>query len=388
MTKTTKIFIRDAKAVHGDRYDYSKSIYLGCKKKIEVVCKIHGSFWKWPSDHTSKRGSGCPDCGCKTTGDALRMSKEEFIEKAKQTHGNEYDYSKVNYIGSREKVEIICKIHGSFWQQGAAHIHLKEGCPDCGCEKISKTKTKTLEEFIHDAKNTHGDKYDYSKSIYYGSHYHVEIVCKIHGSFWQSPSNHTNNETGCPDCAVLKITKTQEEFLREACANHEDKYDYSKTIYTTAHDKIEIICKIHGSFWQIAWDHINGSGCSMCANEKITVREGQCRLIFQRIFNREFPSSRPDFLVNPRTGRKLELDGYDENLKLAFECNGKQHYEIMDLFDNTAEKLDKTKERDEIKKKICEEMGIKLVIIPYWIRNMEEYIRKELGLVRLIVRKS
>ncbi len=73
----------------------------------------------------------------------------------------------------------------------------------------------TTEEFIHNAILKHGNKYDYSKVIYKTNHDKVEIICKEHGSFWQTPNNHTNinGETGCPGCAVSGFDQTKPGIL-------------------------------------------------------------------------------------------------------------------------------------------------------------------------------
>lgn len=94
------------------------------------------------------------------------MIREEFIEKAKKVHGDKYDYSKVDYKGNKEKVCIICPIHGEFWQVASTHINLKCGCPLCANKGSGKRNELTKEEFIEKSRKAHGDKYDYSKVEY------------------------------------------------------------------------------------------------------------------------------------------------------------------------------------------------------------------------------
>lgn len=180
------IFIRK----HGDRYDYSKVNFKGQCIKVEIICNKHGSFFQTPSNH--KRGQNCPLCSIKRRKDfnyflehALKrhggkydystisyknitdfyiiycpihgnfkqrgsehlkfgcnecakiqrpissnQGLEKFIEKSKKTHGDRYNYSKVKYIKSSEKVEILCNKHGSFFQQPQSHV-LGVGCPKC-----------------------------------------------------------------------------------------------------------------------------------------------------------------------------------------------------------------------------------------------------------------
>ncbi|HDV2027851.1 TPA: GIY-YIG nuclease family protein [Escherichia coli] len=183
--KTTEQFIAEAKAVHGDKYDYSKVEYKGYKTKVKIICPIHGEFEQTPSDHIN-HGNRCPKCA----GNAP-LDTETFIARAKEVHGDKYDYSKTVYKGARDKVVIICPIHGEFKQKPSNHLS-GYGCKGC--------KTKTAEEFITDARKIHGNKYDYSKVEYVNSHTNVIIVCPEHGEFKQKPSNHLAGK-GCTECA-------------------------------------------------------------------------------------------------------------------------------------------------------------------------------------------
>ena len=102
-------FIKKAKAVHGDRYDYSKVQYVHNKTEVCIICREHGEFWQKPKNHLS--GYGCPICSGRK-----KMRTSDFIKKARSVHGEKYDYSKADYKGNTEKVCIICPEHGEFWQ--------------------------------------------------------------------------------------------------------------------------------------------------------------------------------------------------------------------------------------------------------------------------------
>ena len=119
-TCTTDEFIAKAKKIHGDKYDYSKVKYVDAKSKVCVVCPEHGEFWQIPYHHT--KGCGCPKCKDDKTRERLILSKEGFIKKARLVHGNKYDYSKVEYVNNRTKVCIICPEHGEVWQTPNHHL--------------------------------------------------------------------------------------------------------------------------------------------------------------------------------------------------------------------------------------------------------------------------
>jgi len=121
---TTEEFIAKAKAVHGDRYDYSKVEYAGNKGKVCIICREHGEFWQEARMHLS--GCGCPICAGRK-----KLRTSDFVKKARSVHGDKYDYSKAEYKGNTEKVCIICPEHGEFWQSAANHLNGR-GCPKCG----------------------------------------------------------------------------------------------------------------------------------------------------------------------------------------------------------------------------------------------------------------
>ena len=202
---TTEQFVKEAKNIHGDKYDYSLVDYINTEQKVKIICPIHGIFEQAPKKH--KKGQGCPKC---TKG---RNSKtfEQFIKEVKLVHSDKYDYSLVNYEGCFNKVKIICPVHGVFEQTPHAHLN-GQGCPRCGDEKKGRIYKKTTEQFVKEAKNIHGDKYDYSLTKYINNKTKVKVICPIHGVFEQIPSNHLNFN-GCPHCKESHGEKEIRNFL-------------------------------------------------------------------------------------------------------------------------------------------------------------------------------
>jgi menaquinone-dependent protoporphyrinogen IX oxidase len=195
---TIEEFITKSKNVFGNLYDYSKVDYKGNKVKVEIICKDHGSFFIEPNRHLSKK-SGCNKCGIIKR--SKTQSNNNWLEKFIEVHGDRYDYSKVEYINNKTPIEIICKEHGSFLQAPYSHIRSNIGCVRCLNETLNKKfkNKKWLDKFI----KIHGDRYDYSKVEYKNSKTKVEIICKEHGSFLQTPFNHYQNQ-GCPICNISK----------------------------------------------------------------------------------------------------------------------------------------------------------------------------------------
>jgi hypothetical protein len=200
-----------------------------------------------------------------------RKTTEEFIEQAVQIHGQIYDYSKLQYIDSSVKVEIICPKHGSFYQDPRGHI-AGWGCDPCGYERASKKMSKGLNKFIQEATEKHGIKYGYSKVVYINGLTEVEIICPKHGDFLQKPKQHLRG-VGCNGCGAEKAAathiKSYEQFMLEIKEIHSDKnYDYCRTQYQGSQKNVEIICPYHGSFWISPASLLGGRGCRPCGSEQ------------------------------------------------------------------------------------------------------------------------
>ena len=211
MKDTLESFIKKAKKVHGNKYDYSKVNYIDSKTKVRIICPKHGDFSQRPNDHLN--GKGCKECYNEIRGATQRSNKVEFIENANKKHNYKYDYSKVEYVNTHTKVCVICSEHGEFLVEPASHLAGKQ-CKECA--KIERAKNKTLsnEEFISKAKKVHGEKYDYSLTKYNGIYNAVEIVCPTHGVFKQVASYHLSGN-GCQKCKRSHLEYDVEQILLE-----------------------------------------------------------------------------------------------------------------------------------------------------------------------------
>jgi len=137
----TEEFIRRANKVHNNKYDYTKTRYLGDKEKVIITCRKHGDFIQRPSHHL--RGTGCKKCGRELSARKKTISQEEFVTRANSIHRNRYNYTLVEYIHILKKVKIICPIHGEFNQQASSHLD-GSGCPNC---RLSKGEMK-VKDFL------------------------------------------------------------------------------------------------------------------------------------------------------------------------------------------------------------------------------------------------
>lgn len=187
-----KKFINKSIEVHGDKYDYSKVEYKNIHTKVIITCPEHGDFSQSPNNH--QKGHGYIEC----SGTKQRTTKE-FIDESKIIHGDTYDYSKVDYSSLRNRVTIVCSIHGEFKQHPSNHLK-GHGCEKCSFKLISDVKSFSKKEFIEKSKKIYGDKYNYEKVDYKTMVVDVIIGCKEHGDFTQQPYIHSVG-SGCPQCS-------------------------------------------------------------------------------------------------------------------------------------------------------------------------------------------
>lgn len=257
---TTEEFITRAKAIHGDKYDYSISEYTGQKEKVKIICSIHGIFEQQVGNHL--QGKGCARCS-----GTVKLTTEEFIRNARLVHGEKYDYSETGYVNSGTKVRIICKEHGVFCVKPYHHT-AGVGCPPCSWYEGASDRTLGKEEFVRRATAVHGNKYNYDRVDYVNNSKPVEILCSEHGYFMQAPSSHFDGR-GCNQCNHPDKMFDTESCIKKFIKVHGNRYDYSKVNYVKNSSRVEIICKAHGSFLQTPANHSFGEGCPSCAKAGI-----------------------------------------------------------------------------------------------------------------------
>lgn len=316
---TTEDFIEKSRKVHGSRYEYNLASIGddGNRSKVTIICPDHGEFTQRASNHIS--GRGCRKCGSSSGGEAKRSNTEKFIEKAISVHGRRYDYSKVEYRLSRDKVKIICHEHGEFLQEANSHL-MGVGCPKCWARDNSERRRMDSSSFIEKAKSVHGDRYDYSLTEYTSSREKVLIRCNEHGAFSQTPDSHLQG-SGCPKCGMVRSTMGSEGFAKRAKLVHGDAYDYSMVDYIQPHLDVRIICPDHGEFLQTPSNHLSGKGCGACGFEK-------CRTVGPSRKEQELAGVIESFGITIEQSRRgllgdgREIDIYLPDFKIGIEFNG------------------------------------------------------------------
>ena len=345
---TIEEFIRKGNEIHNNEYSYEKSKYNGNKIKILITCELHGDFLQLPYNHLM--GKGCQICGGNK-----KNTKESFISKSNTKHNNLYRYDLVDFINSKSKVKIICKIHGTFEQSPEKHIN-GSGCQYCG-----GTIKSTNKEFIEKANKIHNFKYDYSKVDYLGNKIDIEIVCKIHGSFNQSPSNHLKG-VGCPKCSG-KAKPTNEEFIEKYNKIHNHLYKYDNVNYINCKTEVEIECSKHGIFKQVPNYHLSGRGCQKCRNSN-----GELKIesfLKKNSINYISQFSFSDLKDKKELKFDFAIFGINNDLKYLIEYNGEQHYNYRGQFGMSEKQFIESENRDKLKMDYCNKNKINIFIIKY-----------------------
>jgi len=269
---STKEFVQKAKIVHGDKYIYKNTKYINSKNHVIVECKIHGEFKILAS--ILIRGSGCRSCGIEKRKKKKTLSKNKFVEKAIKVHGDKYTYNNTIYVNAHSHLMVTCKEHGDFKVTPSNHLWNKRGCPLCSGRKSSvgyKNFTKRIdqEEFLRRAKEAHKKSdYDFSESKYNTQYEYVTVLCKDHGCFDIKPYNLWNG-VGCAKCAIEinnnKRKRNWENLKDELNLLHQDKYDYSNTIFTGMDKHFFVDCLLHGKFKILPANHLYlKGGCPKC----------------------------------------------------------------------------------------------------------------------------
>ena len=246
--KTTEEYIASARKVHGDRYDYSNTVYEGAKHKIAVICKDHGEFIQRASHHLS--GQGCPKCFF----DSISATHEEFTKRAIAIHGNIYTYPHP-MSGMHTPLNIQCNTCGQHFDiTPNNHLRGFGGCPVCLPSRMSEMNMYSVDEFIMAARGVHGKKYDYTKVDYMGATIPVIIICPTHGEFIQVPNYHTSGH-GCGKCH-FKNSNISQRWLNELGLS--DDYNHrevkglipNRRYVVDGYDpETNTVYEFHGDYW-------------------------------------------------------------------------------------------------------------------------------------------
>lgn len=237
---------------------------------VIVVCKEHGEFTK--NKHDFLRSKGCPVCARKKT------TLEVWIKASHKKHNNKFDYSLVQELEGQKHVPIICPEHGIFYQNPIRHKSGANGCNVCSLREVGTKRRKTQEKILSEFAKVHGNNYDYSKVVYTDVKQKVDIICRTHGVFKQTPDNHLQGQ-GCLLCGfsspfkktgyiekcrktkglsnfyILLCENTCEKFLKLGITNVSVERRYNKkNSMPYSYTKLAVVKGDAGLVWQLERD--------------------------------------------------------------------------------------------------------------------------------------
>lgn len=309
-------FILDVINKFGQKYPFKfiRESWKGYQFILEGYCLQHEKpvfFKKTPRQIIYTNHFKCEEC-LKAIPACNKWSTKIFVSKLLELYGNKYDYSLVSYVNSRKKVKLICNNHFEPYIFKVLPNHARNGT---GCNKCSGNNF-TLDDFLFEAKKVHKNKYDYSliKNIDSPSNY-INIICNESETshvFKQKAKKHLMGQ-GCGICYGNKLKNT-EWFIKKSRKIHNNRFDYSKTVYINNSTKIKIVCKKHGEFLQYVDNHLKGHGCNQCSNNVSKKEIRWLNNLGIKEENRQI--SLPNIL------KKIKIDGYDPETNTVYEFLG------------------------------------------------------------------
>lgn len=345
-------FVKICSEIHENKYEYLLDLgNIRCLDYIKMKNKSNGLIYIQLSKN--HRMGITPN----------KIESNSLVWKLKSIHGDKWDYI-VDREGfyTTDEMKMINKYSGDIVEYRVDR-HLSGMSPN----KI------TLNYFLKKSNEKHNNKWDYSKiSEIKGGSDRVLIGCKDHGYFTQTVSNHMNLGDGCPKC-VGRGRWNKELLISEFQKIHFGKWDYSELDFNIVSNKIKIICKEHGPFYQSIYKHLSGQGCKLCkmksTGEEI-IKSNLDKLNIKYIREYGFDSCKR---IN-----KLNFDFWLPDMNTCVEFDGIQHYKPVKLFGGD-KSLSDTRERDNCKNEWCKKSGIKLIRIRYdEITNIYQILKNNL----------
>lgn len=434
-----EVIARHKKANPNTDYDYSETVLgLTIHDGVKIKCKIHGDFIQAPHEHM--KGQGCPKCAILRSKQAKTTDIEEVIKRSIDLFGDKFDYTKTRetYIKVKAKCIFHCKKHNlDFEYKPFDHFRSKYGgCKLCKNEtslknkekeeiakkerlriKLEKQKLKQQEEeikrvnklkklqerelrklnrekakaerldknrlkdiFIKKLQNKYGNKFDVSYiDNYVNSQTKINLYCNVkdengksHGLFSMRPDTILSRGV-CPKCCKRHM-RNSDELLEELNKKHNKRYVYFDLNNKKMMDTIKVLCsRCNNYFYPKLNDHFHGSGCPYCNRSRLEI---EIEDVLKKNNIKFIPQKRFDWLG------LQSLDFYLPDYNVAIECQGKQHFEVVETFGGIDEHL-KVVERDKLKKQLCKENNVKLIyflneyFVKYLVKDDVYFIDEE-----------
>ena len=424
--KPKEVFVRQAQAIWGDRYDYTESVYQGGKKPIEIYCPKHDFRFRvamaqnhiLPA-HGTFKPTACPVCQaekkhgieygkdwsshlmlCKKQSRVAKIDYSQYTQKDKEQRAEQREAAKRLRAEQREEKlrqyynEQRRKRVKDFYDKVSAlypglefetldnvtkDSRISATCPQHGTIRhtrnywISRKGCEYCNGFWFQpdwekyARQIHGDKYKYLSAPNIKTDV-IKIKCPVHGIFLQRYDVHVDQQCGCPECAgskVLSKEKRKEKFLKKAHEKFGDRFSYAIDEYVNNDTPMSITCKAHNYTFRSTPDtHLRKSGgCPVCG-----MTSGEAR-IFTWLRQQGINHHYQYFIPNENKNLDLQYlvaDFYLPAQNMVIEFNGQQHYTDVPYFHRDKDRtIEKQMMRDQTLRDYCTKHGIQLLEIKY-----------------------
>ena len=286
-----------------------------------------------------------------------KKTHEEYVKELVSKNPNIKPIEK--YIKMKIPIEHYCIIHDVAWKITPECALRGYGCPECKKEKTKNICVKTHKQYVSEVKHINQD-IDVV-GIYINAKTPIKHYCKKHNIFWDAAPGNILSGYGCPECGKEKSIngrkKTNQEYIMEVAIINSDIEIVGK--YVNAHTPILHRCMVDGYEWMaLPANIVKGSGCPECNEShgekqiRQWLSDNNIEYVPQKTFN------------DCKNKKSLPFDFYLPDYNICIECQGKQHFEIIDYFGGE-ERFNYTKKHDNIKKEYCDNNNIKLVYIDY-----------------------
>lgn len=338
LAKTLDSFIEESEFKYGKNvFSYGQVNYINLVTPVDLVCIKHKkTFSQTPKEHFRAKENCCPKCKEEALNTKNQLETILFKEESIIKHGDKYDYSLVKFVSKTEKVEIICKKHGKFFQTPKSHLK-GHGCKKCSAEFSKESKTKgqkrkvnTIESLKEEFFFIHGNTYDYSLfKSFKSTKDKIDIICKEHGPFKQNIADHKRGSI-CPKCSTATKASNLKSSIQELVIKfnliHKNRFDYSLIKqYNNNRERLPILCheEGHGLFYQRATNHLSGQICPKCAN----LEKSKNALLSKKELLKRFKKAYPNDLFDYT--HFIEHCNYQGIEKLiTIKCNKPGHVEF------------------------------------------------------------
>ena len=221
------ILIENLVEIFGNKYDYSKTIWKNAHTRFTLTCPKHGDF----SLRKDSIHKGCSKCKSEDT-----FTKELFIEKAANRHGNKYDYTEVDYQGSEVKAKIWCNTHKEFfWQTPKKHVKGR-GCPKCGIDSMAELQSKSFEDYRPTLEAKYKGILDFSNTKYTKWKSKIQVLDVRYGDIITTTIASLLRDNYTPKLS------NKDRFLKEVELRGITGYDYSNVVWSRSISKVDIKC--------------------------------------------------------------------------------------------------------------------------------------------------